>query len=209
MGHPEDCSLAYSFTTPEDLRDYYDGIASYYNSFLESNDYVLHENVVEIFNAQWKDLVGNVLDVCCGSGKLGIEIRKIMSPKLIVDGLDFSSNMIETAERWGVYNAFHNFNLKEDLSLISQKYDVLVSSGAFTPNHLGADDLIRITSLLNPSGHVFIAVKKDLFEEGGFDARLQIEVENGSIGFLMYTEVPIWDNPDFTDTAIVVNFQKN
>ena len=85
---------------------------------------------------------------------------------------------------------------------------MLVSSGAFTPNHLGADDLMRITSLLIPSGRVFIAVKKDLFEEGGFDARLQLEVENGSIGFLMYTEVPIWDNPDFTDTAIVVSFQK-
>ena len=208
MGHPEDCNLAYSFTTPEELRDYYDGIASYYDNFLESNDYVLHKNVVEIFNAQWKDLVGDILDVCCGSGKLGIEIRKIMSPKLIVNGLDFSSNMIETAEKLGVYNAFHNFNLKEDLSLISQKYDVLVSSGAFTPNHLGADDLMRITSLLIPSGRVFIAVKKDLFEEGGFDARLQLEVENGSIGFLMYTEVPIWDNPDFTDTAIVVSFQK-
>ena len=208
MGYPEDCNLSYSYTTPEDLRDHYDGIANYYNLFLETNDYILHKNVAEIFNAQWKDLVGNVLDVCCGTGKLGAEIKNTMSSRLVVDGLDFSSNMLVYAESWGLYNALHNVNIKEDLSVISQKYDVLVSSGAFTPGHLNADDLVRLVGLMNHHGRAFISVKKDLFEEGNFDARLQQEVENGLINFLMYTEVLIWDNPAFTDTAIIVSFQK-
>lgn len=208
MGYPEDCNLAYSYNTSEELRDYYNGIANYYNLFLESNGYVLHKNVAEIFAAQWKDVVGNVLDVCCGSGKLGLEAKQYLPSKVVLDGLDFSSHMIAEAETWGVYNAFHNVDLKGDLSAVSQKYDVLISSGAFTPGHLDANDLINLTQLMTNHGRVFISVKKDLFEEGNFDARIQSEVENGLISHVMYTEVPIWDNPSFTDTAIVVSFQK-
>ena len=85
---------------------------------------------------------------------------------------------------------------------------MLVSSGAFTPNHLNANDLIRLTSLLNPGGRVFISVKKNLFEQDNFASKLESLAQEEKIAYLRYTEVLIWDNPNFTDTAIVVNFQK-
>jgi SAM-dependent methyltransferase len=207
MAHPEDCSLAYSFKSPEELRSYYNGISSYYNLFLESTNYVLHRNVAEVFTAQWQDVVGAVLDVACGTGKLGLEV-KLRLPKVTLDGLDFSSSMIAEAETWGVYNAFHNINLKGDLSLVSQKYDVIISSGAFTPGHLNADDLINLRALMLNGGRAFISVKKDLFEEDNFAVKLQEAEEDGLINSLVFTEVLIWDNPSFTDTAIIVTFQK-
>jgi predicted TPR repeat methyltransferase len=208
MAHPEDCNLAYSYTTPNELKDYYDDIANVYNLFLESTNYVLHANVAALIEAQWGDVVGHILDIGSGTGKLGVEISKI-KPKVLIDGVDFSAKMIEEASSWGVYNAFFNLNLKEDISVISQKYDLLVSSGVFTPNHLDANDLIRFIDLLNNGGRVFIAVKKNLFEEDSFEDKLGVLVEDGRISHLMYTEVSIWDDPMYTDTAIIVSFERN
>lgn len=208
MAHPEDCNLAYSYRSSEELKEYYNGIANYYNLFLESTNYVLHKNVADIFIGQFRDIIGSVLDVACGTGKLGIEVRPHISSRVTLDGLDFSSSMITEAETWDVYNAFHNVDLKGDLSLVSQKYEAIISSGAFTPGHLDADDLINLRALMHNGGRAFISVKKDLFEEGDFAAKLQAAEENGLIMHVGLTEVLIWDNPSFTDTAIVVTFQK-
>lgn len=208
MAYPEDCNLAYSYRSSEELRDYYNGIANYYNLFLESTNYVLHKNVAEIFTGQWRDIIGSVLDVACGTGKLGLEVRPSLSSRVTLDGLDFSSSMIAEAETWNVYNAFHNADLKGDLSLVSQKYDAIISSGAFTPGHLDADDLINLRELMHNGGRAFVSVKKDLFEQGGFAEKLQSAVDRNLLIHVGYTEVLIWDNPSFTDTAIVVTFQK-
>jgi predicted TPR repeat methyltransferase len=206
MGYPTDCNEAYSYNQTNELRDYYDRAIGY-DAFLDETNYVLHRKVAEIIDSQWADVVGNILDIGSGTGKLGLEISKIRS-KVIIDGIDFSQLLTDRAKELEVYNAFFNVNIKDDLSVISQKYDLLVSSGAFSPNHLNASDLIRLTSLLNSGGRVFISVKKNLFEQDNFASKLESLAQEEKISYLRYTEVLIWDNPNFTDTAIVVNFQK-
>ena len=64
-------------------------------------------------------------------------------------------------------------------------------------------------SLLGRGGRTFIAVKKDLFEEDGFNAKLESLAAEDKISHIILTEVLIWDDPLYTDTAIVVSFQKN
>ena len=41
----------------------------------------------------------NILDVCCGSGKLSINIAKVVEPRGSVTGLDFSEKMLEEAKK--------------------------------------------------------------------------------------------------------------
>jgi predicted TPR repeat methyltransferase len=207
MGYPIDCNEAYSFETVNELKGYYDYTAQGYDRFLDETNYILHKKVAEIVGAQWADIVGSVLDVGSGTGKLGIEISKI-KPKVVIDGIDFSESMTERADKLKIYNELFNLNIKGDLSSVTNRYDLLVSSGAFSPNHLNADDLINLLSLLNNGGRVFISVKKNLFEEDNFESKLEALVGQEEIRNLMYTEVRIWGSPDYTDTAIVVNFQK-
>jgi predicted TPR repeat methyltransferase len=208
MGYPTDCNEAYSLETLNQLKEYYDYTAQGYDRFLDETNYILHKKVAEIIGAQWADIVGSVLDIGSGTGKLGFEISKIKS-KVVIDGIDFSESMTERADRLKIYNVLFNLNIKGDLSSITNRYDLLVSSGVFTPNHLNADDLINLLSLLNNGGRVFISVKKNVFEEDNFASKLEDLVSQGVISFLRYTEVRIWGNPDYNDTAIVVNFQKN
>jgi predicted TPR repeat methyltransferase len=206
MGHPTNCNEAYSYNEANQLKDYYNNLLDY-NKFLDETNYILHRKVAEIIDAQWADVIGNILDIGSGTGKLGVEISKIR-PKVVIDGIDFSEKMTETAHKWEVYNKIFNLNIKVDLPNITNKYDLLVSSGVFTPNHLNVDDLINLISLLNNGGRVFISVKKNLFEEDNFESRLETLVSQEKIRHLRYTEVRIWGSPDYTDTAIVVNFQK-
>jgi predicted TPR repeat methyltransferase len=207
MGYPEDCNEPYSFDTANELKEYYNYVAQGYDRFLNDTNYILHKKVAEIINAQWADVVGNILDVGSGTGKLGLEISKIR-PRVAIDGIDFSELMIAEANNWGIYGEIFNLDIKGDLSSITKKYDLIVSSGAFTPNHLTSDDLIKLISLLNNHGRVFISVKKNTFEEDNFESKLQDLVDQEKIMYLMYTEVRIWGSPDYNDTAIVVNFQK-
>jgi predicted TPR repeat methyltransferase len=207
MGHPNDCNEAYSFETSSQLKGYYDYTAQGYDRFVNETNYILHKKVAEIIESQWADVVGNILDIGSGTGKLGLEILNT-KPKVLIDGVDFSESMIQRASDWELYNNFFNLDIKDDLSSISGKYDLLVSSGAFTPNHLNAEDLIKLVPLLNNGGRVFVSVKKNSFEEENYNSKLEDLASQGVITFLGYTEVRIWDNPDYTDTAIVVSFQK-
>jgi ubiquinone/menaquinone biosynthesis methyltransferases len=40
----------------------------------------------------------NIIDVCCGTGQLSMELGKAVSPKGMVTGLDFSQNMLNVAK---------------------------------------------------------------------------------------------------------------
>ena len=41
----------------------------------------------------------NMLDVCCGTGQLSLELGSVVGPKGNVTGLDFSQNMLDVAKR--------------------------------------------------------------------------------------------------------------
>ena len=207
MAYPEECEVIYSKNEPQDVRSHYNQIAEGYNDFLEQTNYVLSDLVVQEVLEYYQDAAAYVVDVACGTGKLGIALKQARR-NMKIYGIDFSNSMLDVAKRSGVYETLSSVDVKTNLFEITNKYDLMISSGAFTPGHLDHTDLINCISLLSSNGRGFVSVKKDYFDSTGFQSALDSAVSDGVIHSLGFTETLIWDNPDFTDTAIIVRFIK-
>ena len=206
MGYPQDCDLIYS-SASQDVRSFYNARAEHYNVFLEETNYVLSNLVVQEILEHYQDAAAYVADIGCGTGKLGVAL-KAARRGMTIHGIDFSNSMLDIASATGVYEKLHSVDVKTNLFEITNKYDLLISSGAFTPGHLDDTDLVNLIDLLGTNGRAFVSVKKDHFDDAGFEATLNTAVSNGLISGLGFNEVQIWDHPDYTDTAIIVRFIK-
>lgn len=207
MAYPEECEVIYTKSTSQDVKSHYNEIAEGYNTFLQETNYVLSDLVAQEVVDFYHDVAARVVDIGCGTGKLGIAL-KTLKKGMIIDGIDFSNSMLDIAKETEVYDALYSVDVKTNLFEITKKYDALISSGVFTPGHLDHNDLLNLVDLVNPQGRVFVSVKKDYFDSTGFDSALDEAVSNGVIHSLGYTETLIWDNPEYTDTAVIVRFIK-
>ncbi|MBF0357846.1 MAG: tetratricopeptide repeat protein [Magnetococcales bacterium] len=70
----------------------------------------------------------NVLDVGCGTGLMGVEVRDI-SEKLI--GIDLSENMVGLAEKKGVYDELHVDDIIDRMQSLDVSFDLIIASDVF------------------------------------------------------------------------------
>lgn len=206
MAYPEDCDLVYDSTEAE-LRFFYNERAEHYDSFLEDTQYVLHDAVVNEVLQRFQDPSGKVIDIACGTGKVGSSLL-LARRSMLIHGVDISDSMLSIASQKHCYSVLFNLNIKTEIADITDTYDLLISAGAFTPGHLVADDLINITSLLHSGGLAVVSVKKDHFENDNFKNKIDQAIADEVIQNYAESEVRIWEHPDYTDTAIIVSFVK-
>ena len=95
----------------------------------------------------------NILDLGCGSGRLGAELGRIEG---FLVGVDLSMPMLEEAKKHDVYSRLHNVNLLDALEATdANEYEVIVAGDVFI--YLGAlDAAIRnALKVLRPGGWLY------------------------------------------------------
>jgi predicted TPR repeat methyltransferase len=134
-----------------DKKNVYNHWAETYEEYVSSIGYKGPPNFACIFTNM---ILGNeflednqvikILDFGCGTGLLGLNIRRLCQSKKInikLIGIDISDNMIQQAENKGVYDEIWNMNLLEmDIEEIKDKigsFDYIVSCGVFLEGHVG------------------------------------------------------------------------
>ena len=134
-----------------DKKNVYNHWAETYEEYVSSIGYKGPHNFACIFinmifgNEFLEDKqVIKILDFGCGTGLLGLNIRRLCQSKKInikLIGVDISDNMIQQAENKGVYDEIWNMNLLEmDIEDIKDKigsFDYIVSCGVFLEGHVG------------------------------------------------------------------------
>ncbi len=153
--------------------------------FVEELGYVYHLRVAEIFTAKAIDAAGSVLDVGCGTGVVGVELRRL--GVTTIDGLDISPEMlIEAAKKSDsgtpVYRDLIEADLTEMVPLASGTYAGIVSAGTFTHGHLGPDSFDELYRVAAPGARCTIGINSSHYEEHGFAERLRRDREAGIIG---------------------------
>lgn len=206
MGYPVDCDLIYD-KTQEEILFFYEERAEFYDEFLDETNYVLHETVAQEAAGRFADVAGRAIDIGSGTGRVAFSL-KLLKPKVVLDGLDFSENMNTVSSRKNSYNKIYNVDFKGDIPTVNQSYDLIVSAGSFTPGHFDENDFVKCFSLLHAGGTGVIAIKKDWFELKNFQQKIDEAISNDVITNVYYNEVIIWDNPEYTDTAIIVSYKK-
>lgn len=212
---------AYAAKTPTDNKELYEDWAPTYESgFIEYMGYVYHRTVADLFVAHRDDVSGPVVDVGCGTGIVGVELRHLdVEP---VDGLDISPAMLEEASAKTdsrgapAYRTLIAADLTSALDLASDIYSGVISAGTFTHGHVGPeafDEMLRIAV----DGATFtLGINAEHFVERGFEAKFASLVSDGLISKPELIDIAIYepdhavnsDGDHFEDRALVAIFRK-
>ena len=163
---------AYDVKSPEEAIDLYRDWACSYDQQLERGlRYVAPGVIAQMLSVAERDHTVRVLDVGCGTGLVGVSLSKLGFVQL--DGLDFSSQMLNEALRKGVYRELIQADLNESLDLSPSTYGAAISCGTFTHGHVDASALIRIAPLLKPGAIFACTIHKAVWEAAGFARTLE------------------------------------
>jgi SAM-dependent methyltransferase len=98
-----------------------------------------------------------------------------------IDGLDMSPEMMQVAERRGVYRHFIVADLNQPLDMPDACYDGASCSGTFTHGHVDAGCLDELFRILRPGAPFAFTVKREVWEPLGFKGALARLVAAGRI----------------------------
>ncbi len=195
---------AYSVRGPEENRRLYARWAdTYEDTFVAATRYVYHRRVAEIFCAGSPPR-GAVLDVGCGTGVVGMELRRACVSE--IDGIDISAEMLARAAAkidgaGAVYRRLIEADLTGPIDLPADQYAGIVSAGAFTHGHLGPGSLSELIRIAAPGARCAVGINSAHFEELGFRAHLDRFVASATIGPYELVDTLIYEgatgeNPD-------------
>jgi predicted TPR repeat methyltransferase len=216
MKDPNDFGLqdVYSYKTSEDLRNYYNDWANSYDNFVQQTGYILPDKLADFIaeNVNEEDKF-TILDIGSGTGVLGESIKKVL-PHLIIDGVDISSEMAQLADKKTAtdglkcYRYQYVSDITKEVFVSEEHYDVLVSTGTFTPGHLDCNDLLSMIKYLKKNGAVFISVNKQHYIDQRFAETLSEATRLGLISEMAFREVEAWDNENYSMKAMLLFFVK-
>ncbi|MDK2956717.1 MAG: hypothetical protein PWQ57_2213 [Desulfovibrionales bacterium] len=161
----------YTAENHEELMEAYKDWADRY----DDDNVVDHGYVAPIHTAKTlvrilEDKDARILDAGCGTGLVGKALEALGYKNM--DGLDYSKDMLQQAEKKAVYRNLLQRDMSKPLGLPDDAYDAIVCTGTFTYGHVdakGFDELVRITK---PNGVVCFTIREGAYEEYGYRARM-------------------------------------
>ena len=133
-------------------------------------DYTAPLNAVSLIKKYVLKMNMKILDAGCGSGLVGIEMRK--NGYTNIDGVDLSQDMLDLIPK-DIYQNLGIADLNQSLKYENHKYDVVMCVGTFTYGHVkpqALDEMIRITK---NRGLICFSVNEGIHEEYGFDKKIK------------------------------------
>ena len=177
---------AYALDSDEQSRALYrDWAETYDETMLQGLLYQSPPTVARHLAEHLPDRTAALLDIGCGTGLLGQCLADIGFQT--IDGLDLSPEMMQVAQRRGVYHNFITADLKQPLAIESESYGGASCCGTFTHGHVGANCLDELFRVLKPGAPFAFTVKLEVFESMGFKGKLAALMQSGRIKELAFT----------------------
>lgn len=129
-----------------------------------------------------------ILDVGAGSGLVGEALKCLGYSRM--DALDLSQDMLDVAKDKNVYEKLICANLSEPLKIEDNSYDAIICVGTFTYGHVSADALDELTRITRPSGYLCFTVRDGIYQEYGFDTKLESMTGQKLLEEVSVQEVP-------------------
>ena len=183
----------YKLTSKDKVLKYYDDWTknAQFNQDMIDWGYTAPVNTVQLIKKYIHDKNIKILDAGCGSGLVGIELKK--RGYADIHGVDFSQSMLNLIPN-NIYQTLELIDLNEPLMYNDNNFDVIICVGTFTYGHVKAralDEFIRVT---NKNGYICFTINEGIYTEYKFDKKINELSQNKS-----------WEVLNLSKSSYIVN----
>ena len=200
-----DLDNAYEIDGPNSAKALYgDWADTYDSSFGVGWGYIAPREIARIY-ADLSDGDAPILDIGAGTGLVAEHLGD-----RAVDGIDITPEMLDMAAAKGLYRNRIVGNLLEPLTMATDSYGGVISSGTFTHGHVGPECLPELLRVTRPGALFVCGCIPPVFDGMGFGSALAVLNARGHIGDLSFRDIPIYegkDHPHAADRGLVMVFR--
>ena len=162
----------YKIKKPEELLKYYQDWTdnNKYNKDMVDWNYTAPQETVSVLRKYALDKNSKILDAGCGTGLVGIELKKYDYSN--IEGVDFSQSMLDLVPQ-NIYKKIEKIDLNKPLKFKNNKYDVVMCVGTFTYGHVKSYALNEIIRITKNKGLICFTINEGIYEEYGFDNKIK------------------------------------
>ena len=168
----------YKLKETKEVMDFYDewGQDNKYDQDMVDWNYTGPKETAEVFNKHQKEKDIDIYDAGCGTGLVGVELKKYGFANFF--GADLSQKLLDLVPN-NLYKKLDKVDLNKPINEKNDQYDALMCVGTFTFGHVkppALDEFIRITK---NKGLICFTINEGIYEEYGFDKKIkQLKYEN-------------------------------
>ena len=168
----------YKLKETKEVMDFYDewGQDNKYDQDMVDWNYTGPKETAEVFNKHQKEKDIDIYDAGCGTGLVGVELKKYGFTNFF--GADLSQKLLDLVPN-NLYKKLDKVDLNKPINEKDDQYDALMCVGTFTFGHVkppALDEFIRITK---NKGLICFTINEGIYEEYGFDKKIkQLKKEN-------------------------------
>ena len=169
----------YKLKTTDEVMKYYDewGIKNKYDQDMLDWNYTGPKETVATFTKYAKDKNIKILDAGCGTGLVGIELKKYNY--LNIDGMDLSKKLLDLVPQ-GYYQNLNQVDLNIPIKIKNDTYDAIMCVGTFTYGHVRPHALDEFVRISKNKGLICFTINEGIYEEYGFDKKIDDLKKNKS-----------------------------
>ena len=189
----------YKLKTTDEVMKFYDewGDKNKYNKDMVDWNYTGPKETVEIFNKYEKDKDTLIFDAGCGTGLVGLELKKYSFKNF--HGADLSQTLLNTVPK-DLYQKLVKVDLNKEIEVEDNFYGGVMCVGTFTFGHVKPNALNEFIRITKPGGLICFTINEGIHEEYGFDKKIDIlkeikkweEVEFFKSDYIASKDVNAW-----------------
>lgn len=158
---------AYTLESAQDTQDLYAAWAKTYEAEMQQNGYASPDRTAKALLEASVDVSKPLLDLGCGTGLSGVALNA--AGFQIIDGSDFSDEMLAAAASKNLYRTLTKADLTRPIPSEPGQYATITAIGVFSPGHAPAMVIHDVISLMPPGGLFAFSLNDHAIEETSYE----------------------------------------
>ncbi len=162
----------YKLKTTDEVMKYYDewGENNKYDKDMIEWNYTGPKETVNIFKKYVKNKESLIFDAGCGTGLVGLELKKFEYKNF--HGADLSQKLLDIVPK-NLYQRLLKVDLNQSIDIKDNFYDAVMCVGTFTFGHVKPSALEEFVRITKNNGYICFTINEGIYEDYGFDKKIK------------------------------------
>ncbi|MEM7465108.1 MAG: methyltransferase domain-containing protein [Pseudomonadota bacterium] len=170
---------AYRTTKQQEVEDLYEDWAATYDADVIENGYMTPARCASALASELANRDAPILDFACGTGLSGMAVAE--HGYRVIDGIDLSESMLETAEERGIYRELFKAEPDQKPDVAPGDYSAITAMGAISPGAAPATYFDTLLDCLAPGGLFVFSYNEHTLADPDYTSRLDNALEKGIV----------------------------